>query len=86
MDTHKGIEKYMLLVLIAVNTILKSNIDLVIMFFISSQEREISVPILSCSVVPRSCKKFAFLRARGPNMPGSREHETINVPISVYEY
>ena len=34
---------------------------------ISSQERKFSVPIL-----PRSCIKFAFSRARAPKIPGTR--------------
>ena len=40
------------------------------MINISSQEREISVPICSRSAFPRSCIKFAFPRVR---VPGTRE-------------
>ena len=49
-----------------------------ILFYISPQEREISVPILSRSAFPRSCTKFAFPRARVPKMPGTRERKTKN--------
>ena len=55
-----------------------------ILFYISPQEREISVPILSRSAFPRSCTKFAFPRARVPKMPGTRERETKNARPSLY--
>ena len=45
---------------------------------LSAQEREFSVPILSCSALPRSCIKFAFPRARVLKMPGTRECEARN--------
>ena len=57
--------------------IVYSNIDLASVSFISSQECEISVPILL-----RSCTKFAFPRACVPKMPGTRERKTRNAPIS----
>ena len=44
-----------------------------ILFYISPQECEISVPILSRSAFPRSCTKFAFPRARVPKMSGALE-------------
>ena len=44
-----------------------------ILFYISPQECEISVPILSRSALPRSCTKFAFPRARVPKMSGTLE-------------
>ena len=44
-----------------------------ILFYISPQEREISVPILSRSAFPHSCTKFAFPRAHVPKMPGMWE-------------
>ena len=53
--THTRNRKNVLVVLIAVHKIVYSNIDLENMFFISSQEHEISIPIFC---VPRSCTKF----------------------------
>ena len=51
--------------------------------FISAQEREFSVPILSCSGLLRSCIKFAFPRACVPKMPGAQERETRNARPSL---
>ena len=42
---------------------------------ISSKEREFSVPLLLRSAFSRSCIKFAFPRARGPKIPGTRDRE-----------
>ena len=53
------------------------------MFYISPQEREIRVPILSRSVFPWSCTEFAFPRARVPKMPGKQERESRNAGPSL---
>ena len=74
---HK--EKNILVVLIAVHIQLYnvySNVDLANMFYISSQEREISVPILSLSAFLRSCIKLAVPRARVRKRLGMRERKT----------
>ena len=42
------------------------------------QAREISVPTSLCSAFPRAFKKIAFLRARVPKTPGTRERESRN--------
>ena len=44
------------------------------MFFISSQERVISVPIRLHSVFPRSCTKFALLNCQERGNAGAQEH------------
>ena len=62
--THTRNRKNVLVVLIAVHKIVYSNIDLENMFFNSSQEHEISIPIFSCSAFLYKIYVPAFLKCQ----------------------